>query len=324
MTASRQLRLPSALGLWLALTLAAAFYATWLGYGGRALACSLIAFAVLLAADLLPAAAGVTETLKRWLSAPIAWLLAFPIIGAYAIYAVGTGSSSVWRWPILAAYVLVPLALLSLSSGTDPGWNDYVALVAIALPVKLGILYNLWPYPDGHIAHVMTVLLAMSVAITGFLFIRRLDGMGYSLGWAPHQGFAVLAGFLAVAMVAIPAGLAIHFLHWAPGHAGWKSLPLAAIGIFFLTAWPEEFVFRGLLQNMLSRSFKSDGAGLFVASLIFGLSHIANGGFPNWRYALLATFAGLCYGWTWRKCGNIFGSALVHAAVDLVWHALFV
>jgi hypothetical protein len=323
MPAPRQLRLSAALGLWLALTLIAAFYANWKGYGGRPLFAALAAFTLLLAGEVLPAASGVIPAIQRILVAPIAWLVAILILAAYAIYAIGTGSSDLWRWAIVLAYVLLPLALLSLSHSAAPGWNDYFALIVIALPVKLRWINTLWPYPENQIAHTMAILLGMNVAVAGFLILRRLDGAGYSISWSANQGFALLAGFLAVAAVDIPAGLALHFLHWAPGHAEWKSLPLTALGIFFFTAWPEEFVFRGLLQNMLSRSMKSENAGLGVASMLFGLSHIANGFFPNWKYALLATFAGLCYGWVWRKSGTIFGSALLHATVDTIWHALF-
>ena len=287
-----QLRLPGALGLWLALTLTAAFYAIWLGYGGRGLVAALVAFALLLAGEVLPAAAGVTQALQRILVAPIAWLLAVPLLAAYAIYAIGTDSSAYWRWAIVVAYVLLPLALLSLRHGAAPGWNDYAALLAIALPVKLRYLNGLWPYPENHIAHTMAILLAMNVAVAGFLFVQRLDGAGYSLSWSTNQGFVLAAGFLAVALVDIPAGLALHFLHWAPGHAGWTSLPLSVLGIFFFTAWPEEFVFRGLLQNMLSRSMKNENAGLGVASVLFGLSHIANGFFPNWKYATVGDICG--------------------------------
>jgi membrane protease YdiL (CAAX protease family) len=324
MPAERQLGFVAAAGLWVALTLAAAFYATWLGHGGRALFAALVCFAILLGGEILLAARGVTQIVLRMLSAPIAWLLAVPILAAYAIYAIGTGSDTLWRWGIVLAYVLFPLALLSLRRGNAPGWNDYAALIAIALPVKLRWLNGLWPYPENQLAHTLAILLAMNVAVVGYIFLRRLEGVGYSLSWSKNQGYALVTGFLLVAAVDIPAGLALHFLHWAPGHAGWKSLPLSALGIFFFTAWPEEFVFRGLLQNMLSRSIKNENAGWAVASVIFGLSHISNGFFPNWKYALLATFAGLCYGWVWRKSGNIFGSALLHAAVDTIWHMLLV
>jgi uncharacterized protein len=324
MPAPRQLRFSAALVMLLAAACATIIYATWLGYGGRALTCAIIALAIYFAGGLFPAAQNVTQKTQRILPAPAAWLLAVPLFVAYAIYAVGTGNSSAWHWASVAAYVLLPLSLLSLRANQSPGWTGYLALIAIALPVKLRWLAQLWPYPDGHLKYALTVIFAMNVAIVGFIFIRRLEGVGYALGWFANQGVIVLAAIAVIAAVDIPAGMALHFLRWAPGHVPLKSLPASIFGIFFFTAWPEEFVFRGLLQNMLSRTIKSESAGLLIASIIFGLSHVANGYFPNWRYALLATFAGLCYGFTWRKTGNIFASALVHTTVDVIWHMLFI
>jgi membrane protease YdiL (CAAX protease family) len=320
---SGQIGFSAALGMWLALALAGTLYAGWHGYGGRALAACVIAFAVLFAGELLPAARGVAETVRRALPPPIGWLLAAPILLAWFVYAFNTGSLTIWSVAIACAYVLAPLALLSLAMGAASGPWDYAAILALALPVKLLLLRPLWPYPDGRLAYTFTMLLAMNVGVAGFLIVRRLEGVGYSIGWGKDWAFFIGLGFLAVAAVDIPAGRALDFLYWAPGHAGWASLPLSALAIFFFTAWPEEFLFRGLLQNLLSRSMKSEGAGWACASVIFGLSHIRNGGFWNWKYALLATFAGFCYGWTWRKTGSIFGSAIVHCAVDTAWHALF-
>jgi len=115
----------------------------------------------------------------------------------------------------------------------------------------------------------------------------------------------------------------MRFIAFAPQWNRWSSLFFTSVAILFFTAWPEELLFRGLLQNFLARASKSDVAGWWTASVLFGLSHITNMGFPNWRYVILATIAGIFYGWTWRKTGSIFASALVHAAVDAVWHFLF-
>jgi membrane protease YdiL (CAAX protease family) len=324
MPAPRQLPLSAAFILLLAAAGATIFYATWIGYGGRALTFALIAAAIFFATELFPAAQNVTQTIQRLLPAPAAWILAAPIVAAYAIYAVGTGSSTAWHWAIVAAFILLPLALLSLRSGQPPGLTDYLALIAIAVPVKLRWLAQLWPYPDGHLNYALTVMLAMDVAIVGFIFIRRLDATGYSATWSANQTLIIFAAVAIIAAVDIPAGMALKFLHWAPGHVPLKSLPFSIIGIFFFTAWPEEFVFRGLLQNLLARTINNENAGLIAASIIFGAAHIANGHFPNWRYALLATAAGLVYGFTWRKTGNILASALVHTAVDAIWHMLFI
>jgi membrane protease YdiL (CAAX protease family) len=60
-----------------------------------------------------------------------------------------------------------------------------------------------------------------------------------------------------------------------------------------------------------------------VAALVFGAAHLDNGGFPNLRYALLATLAGVFYGRAFRQGGSLMPAALVHTLVDSVWVALF-
>ncbi|MDE3137564.1 MAG: CPBP family intramembrane metalloprotease, partial [Acidobacteriota bacterium] len=155
-----------------------------------------------------------------------------------------------------------------------------------------------------------------------FLYLREIGGVGYTIAWGKGFGAVVVLSFLAFAVIAIPLGEWMHFIAWSPSFARLKSLPLSALGILVFTAWPEEFLFRGLLQNLLSKSFRSEAAGWIVASALFGLSHIVHG-FPNWRYVLLASIAGLFYGFAWKKTGSMTASCLVHALVDTVWHTLF-
>jgi len=231
----------------------------------------------------------------------------------------------------VVALVFLPLALASSAEGKPLGtWQDFATVLAVWLAVKplpnpwgWSLSHWLWPYPGGRLAYVFTVLLCVNVAIASFLLLRRVNGIGYSIGWGRHWSFFVPASFIVFGCIAIPLGQAIHFIEFAPRFSEWKSLPLLSLGILFFTAWPEEFLFRGLLQNMLARASKSDLAGWWTASILFGFSHIANKSFPNWRYVLLASIAGFFYGWTWRKTGSIFTSALVHASVDVMWHFLF-
>jgi len=62
---------------------------------------------------------------------------------------------------------------------------------------------------------------------------------------------------------------------------------------------------------------------LALASLIFGLSHIFHAPYPNWKYVLLASIAGLFYGHVWMRTGSLLPGALVHGLVDITWHVLF-
>jgi membrane protease YdiL (CAAX protease family) len=312
------------LSLWAALTLAGALYAAWFGYGGRGFAATLTALAFFFLVILLFAARGVADGLAARFGAGSGYLLGVAVFLVYLIYALGTNTFAFTRSAAVAALVFVPLAMATTAKQRTAGaWQDFLTIAGIWVAVKFSPSHWLWPYPGGRLAYVFTVLFCVNVALASFVLLRRVDGIGYSIGWGRHWGFFVLASFAVFGCIAIPLGRAIHFIEFAPRFSEWKSLLSLSLGILFFTAWPEEFLFRGLLQNLLARASKSELAGWWTASILFGFSHITNMGFPNWRYVLLASIAGFFYGWTWRKTGSIFASALVHAAVDVLWHFLF-
>jgi len=312
------------LGLWAVLTLTGALFSAWLGYGGRAFAATLTAFAFFLLLMLLFAARGMESSLASRFGAGSGFFLGAAVFLVYLIYGLGTNTFAFTRAAAIAGLVFVPLALAASEKQKPPGaWEDFLILAGVWVAVKFSPSHWLWPYPGGRLAYVFTVLLCVNVALAAFVLLRRVNGIGYSIGWGRHWGFFILASFLVFACIAIPLGRAMRFIEFAPQWSQWKALPFLLLGILFFTAWPEEFLFRGLLQNMLSRASNSDLAGWCTASILFGFSHITNMGFPNWRYVVLATIAGFFYGWTWRKTGSIFASALVHAAVDATWHFLF-
>jgi membrane protease YdiL (CAAX protease family) len=167
-------------------------------------------------------------------------------------------------------------------------------------------------------------MLAVNIAIAGFFLLRRTKGVGYNIGWGSNWTLYILSALTLIACIVIPLGLKLHFLIYSPHLSQWRSFLPLSVAILFFTAFPEELLFRGLLQNFLSRASNNDTAGWIAASILFGFSHITNLHFPNWRYVLLASIAGLFYGWTWRKTNSIFASAMVHAGVDILWHILFV
>jgi len=322
--ATRQLGVLPTLGVWAVSCFLGALYASWLGYGGRAFAATLTTFASLLLVLLLFASRGISEKLAARLPNTAGYLLAAAGFLAYLIYILGTNTFSIGRIATLALFIFVTLALAASAEKQPAGtWQDFLILAGVWVAVKFAPSHWLWPYPGGRLAYVLTILLALNLALAVFMLLRSINGIGYNIGWGHHWGFFIFASFAVFAVVAIPLGEAMHFISFAPRWYEWKALPFTALAIFFFTAWPEEFLFRGLLQNMLSRASKSDLAGWWTASLLFGLSHITNMGFPNWRYVILASIAGFFYGWTWRKTNSIFASAIVHALVDTTWHFLF-
>ena len=321
---ARQPGLFPMLGLWAALCLTGALYASWQGYGGRDFAATLTVFSFFFLVMLIFAARGFAVWLATRVGPGGGFLLGTAAFLAYLIYALGTNTFAFSRAAVVAGLLFVPLALAVSAERRPAGaWQDYVTLAGIWATVKFAPSHWLWPYPERRLAYAFTVLLALNVALAAFVLVRRMNGIGYSIGWGRRWGFFVVGSFAVFSCIAIPLGEAMHFLTFSPQWGEWKLLPLTSLAIFFFTAWPEEFLFRGLLQNMLVKSTRSDFAGWWTASVLFGFSHIVNGGFPNWRYVILASIAGFFYGWTWRKSGSIFASAIVHALVDVLWHFLF-
>src|SRR6266852_8334115 len=203
---------------------------------------------------LLFAARGVPEFLSARFGAGSGYLLGGIALLAYLIYAIGTSTFAFSRAGAIAAIVFIPLALAAYAERRPPGaWQDYLTLAGIWVTVKFSPSHWLWPYPDTRLAYVFTVLLCLNVALAAFVLIRKIPGIGYNIGWGSRSSFFVLASFLVFAGIAIPLGTGIHFIHFAPQWHAWRSLPFVSVAIFFFTAWPEEFLFRGLLQNLLSR-----------------------------------------------------------------------
>ncbi|HEY6330061.1 MAG TPA: CPBP family intramembrane glutamic endopeptidase, partial [Blastocatellia bacterium] len=72
----------------------------------------------------------------------------------------------------------------------------------------------------------------------------------------------------------------------------------------------------------LAKAFHRPLLGLVLGSVIFGAAHLDNP--PKiWRYAMLATLAGLAYGWTYMKTRSSVASSIVHMLVDWVWGVFF-
>ena len=321
-----QLGLPCAFVVWAAVVAAAAFEGVRRGLHGRAFVIALGVAAVLFGFELFLAAPRVLAWAQRSLGGRAAYLgplVPLFVVLVYSLSVSGDGAALL----LGAGYCVLPALLLASSSGKSPGtWEDYAALLLIwlpaVLPVPVRLLYRVFPYPPP-LTHTLAILLALSTAVAAFVLLRRLDGVGYAVAWG--RGFTVNFAFhfAIFAAIAIPLGITLGFLKFQPSLERARSSPLTVLGILFFTAWPEEFLFRGLLQNLLSRAMKNQWAGLIVASIVFGFSHVFHAPFPNWKYVLLATVAGLFYGHCWIRTRSLLPGALVHALVDISWHILF-
>jgi uncharacterized protein len=323
---SREMSFPTAFVVWAFVVAAAAVEGVRLGFHGHAFFVALGIAALLFAFELFLAAPRVLASAQRALGGRGALLA--PLVPLFVVVIYSLAVTGDWTMLLVgAAYAVLPALLLASSAGKSPGtWEDYAALLIIwlpiALPVPYRLMYRVFPYPPP-LTHTLSILMALSTAVAAFVLLRRLDGVGYAVAWA--RGFTAnfALHFAIFAAIAIPLGIEMGFLVFSPSLARVRSSPLTALGVVLFTAWPEEFLFRGLLQNLLSRALKNQWAGLIVASVIFGFSHIFHAPFPNWKYVLLATIAGLFYGHVWMKTRSLLPGTLVHALVDISWHILF-
>lgn len=237
-------------------------------------------------------------------------------------YAMTAQAFGIFRWGWLAAYVLLPTAvafLLEQARSKDKNlrgnWRDFAVLLALGLAVDLRWLEPAWPKGLAALGKI----LLLDVGIFGFLVVRRLDGVGFDLRLTWIDVRRGLFEYLLYALIAIPLGLWLGFLHL---HALWPS-PLRLIGAFVFTfvfiAIPEELFFRGWLQNLLERRM-GRALALLATAVLFGLSHWNKRALHfNWRYVLMAAIAGVFYGRAWRAQRRVGASALTHASVDTTW-----
>ena len=314
-----------AFAVWAGLTLIGIIYAVSVPFGRSDSAATLTTFSIYIAAAIFFTNREVIEFIRSRFGSAAGYLLGAIASLAYVIFVVGTGSFTFVRVGTIFAFIFVLLVIAATARRAAPGaWQDYVTIAAVWTAVKFSPTHLLWSSPGGiRFAYILTVLLCVTIAIAVFLLVRDFTGTGYNIGWGPRWWVYVFGSFLVFAAIAIPLATAMHFVEFGPHWRELKALPLMSLAILCFTAWPEEFLFRGLLQNMLQRTAKNETVGWVLASILFGFSHITNMGFPNWRYVILATIAGMFYGWTWRKTNSIFASAIVHALVDALWHFLF-
>ncbi len=291
-----------------------------------ALAASVVALALLLMPFAALSLEPVVERLRRFLdgrilpTAALAGGLLCPYLLYWAVAAQGRPGGLFG----VVAYAGAATALaVGLPLGRGRGIGDALVVLALWLPVEFRWLGTSFPWPEGGAGSLLGGVLGLDLLLYLMLVARRLDGVGYSL--APRlrdlpASFGACGAFLAVG---VPLGLLTGFVTLGRGAAGVPEFLAAAIGIFLLTGIPEETLFRGFVQGLLERWMGRPWLALGAASVVFGMAHLNNGPRPDWRYAVLATLAGVAYGWVYRRTRRVAPAALTHALVDLTWVTFF-
>jgi membrane protease YdiL (CAAX protease family) len=226
----------------------------------------------------------------RWLN-----LALWPVCVGVAVAGLGRATA---REPPAGRLLLSGLALWALG-----GLWERALQIRVPGGTHLGLAY----------------LVALDLALFLYLVARPVRTFDPRLGLKLREVGVALGAVAGLAAVAMPLGFAIGFLHVEPR---WLGLGYAVARLFGLTLFvglPEEMLFRGVFQESFSRIW-NPRIGLILASVVFGLSHLPKHAPPlNWPYALLATVAGLAYGWVYQRTGRLAAAAVTHGAVDWLW-----
>ncbi|MXY69331.1 MAG: CPBP family intramembrane metalloprotease [Acidobacteriia bacterium] len=245
-------------------------------------------------------------------------------VAPYVIYSVPTGlfaPESLARLVLLCACVTLPYVLFPVSRQRF-AWQDLVVACALAYPMISGLspmfreIYQGFD-PPAHRLDALGKLMLIPMGLYVFLGLRKLHGTAFRLlprrqDWRPALDSATYS----LPWIVI-VGLSTGYLRWDPPLVD----PLGAIagaagkllGIYFTTALAEEFLMRGVVQNLLAASLGRPLIAQGVAAVLFGAVHLGRGAFPNWGYAATAAVLGWFCGRAYLKSGSVTPAMITHA-----------
>ena len=285
------------------------------------------AFLIEFAFYLAPGFSAVRKAFDRTGSKPVrAVLLAASGVIPYLIESIGTGT---FRFSALLSLLAVVLVASFWYAWIRPGIPADLLFLAFMAAVYLSKLFEqIYVHPAPRVAlEILGRLMWIRIGLMAVLSLRSMEDARF--GFVPttkewRTGVRLYLFFL-------PVGAAIayllHFAHFRPPALEWWKFALLVVGTFLAFLWvvglAEEFFFRAFLQQLLARGVRSDTIGLIIASLLFGLAHLAFRPFPNWRFAIIASVAGVFYGLAFLEARSVRASMVTHALVVTTWRVFF-
>ena len=193
-----------------------------------------------------------------------------------------------------------------------------LGLVALWILYRVSEYWNWYTLPSFGINFCsgngeIVILKMTEMVIVPFLFMVALK---YPL----HQmGISGSKSAWLVALVPISALVALGL-----SHSRLEPFATSSACYFFNAGLPEEFLFRVFLQTRLEAILHRPLWALWVASFIFGLTHVPidlHGSFTYWPEALLTalTFqmsAGIALGYAYMRTRNLLPLSVVHMFID--------
>jgi hypothetical protein len=200
------------------------------------------------------------------------------------------------RWQKVVRHSVVILLSLALSLHLVPGFENWQLLNEVQLSAQ---------------SRPFSLYLNLDKPLVLFLLLLLLPDLPgrYRLNFNASIRLLMISLLVVSVILALAVLAGFVALEWKVPHWWW----LFAFNNLMFTCVVEEAFFRGYLQRLLSQNVGTVGAMVLVA-LLFGLAHLGGG----WLYALLATGAGLFYGYLYWRSGSLLVAVAGHFMVNIV------
>ncbi|MGL5814442.1 MAG: lysostaphin resistance A-like protein [Aeromonas sp.] len=225
---------------------------------------------------------------------------------------------------------ITPLALLISLAGLLLAWRTpslpqpwRPAALALVLLWALALTLHLVPGFDN--LRVLDKVQAGPASVPFTLYLnldKPLIFFGLLLAWPPLLGQGGPLRWRPLALLVLPLA-ALLLVAWQLGalrpevglpHWWW----LFAFNNLLFTCVAEEALFRGFIQQAVARRSRV-WLGILVASLLFGVAHLAGGPL----LVLFAALAGACYGLAFQLSGRLGVAILLHFLFNFAHLAFF-
>jgi membrane protease YdiL (CAAX protease family) len=253
---------------------------------------------------------------------------AFALAAAVLPYLACCCGAVQFEWSGLARMVAVALALGLWYAVLPPSRITDVAFLALVAAVLLGHYFNPVYTPvhanfkDLKNVIVIPHLSLISIAVMALMLQRHVPETGYGFVPSTNEWRIGLLHFCYFVLIGLPLALLLHATRFAAPKPVWY-IAGTFVGMFCVLSLSEEFLVRGVLQQWIEDWTLSRSGALLIASAIFGLLHLWMGGFPNWKWAIVAGVLGWFCGRARNQAGSIRASMVTHALVATTWRAFF-
>jgi membrane protease YdiL (CAAX protease family) len=253
-------------------------------------------------------------------------LLLYPLL----IYSLSL-ANQVEFWGIHIIYFIIYISLPAIlfyfvgkTKGNIQRIIEILAAIALWIPFDHRYYILFWPGKFPHEYNFTSLMVVLMIVIL-FLIIKKQEDIGYNFIPGRKDFLLIIILTAVISGIIIPLGVITGFLKFKTNIKFEFFHILAFIGIFLTIGLVEEVIFRGIIQNLLEKIFKSHLPALLIASVLFGMTHWNNAdpGFAL-HYIFFASIAGIFYGTAYKKSGSLFPAIFVHALVDTLWLALFI